>query len=103
MKFTTKATVTGAKMFKDSIDGQSFDQTTLFVQVGMDESKGTAKGFATQSFQWGTSDEYHKIKHLPFPFDAEIEMELVTTGKQQKQRIVGLKPLAMVKQGQGAA
>lgn len=97
MKFTTKATITGAKMFKDSIDGQAFDQTTLYVQMGLDETKGTAKGFATQALGWGTSDEYHKIKHLPFPFEAEIEMELVTTGKQQKQRVVGLKPVAQVK------
>lgn len=97
MKFTTKAIITGAKMFKDSIDGQAFDQTTLYVQMGLDETKGTAKGFATQPLGWGTSDEYHKIKHLPFPFEAEIEMELVTTGKMQKQRVVGLKPIAQVK------
>ena len=97
MKFTTKAIVTGAKMFKDSIDGQAFDQTTLYVQMGLDETKGTAKGFATQSLGWGTSDEYHKIKHLPFPFEAEIDMELVTTGKIQKQRVVGVKPIAQVK------
>lgn len=102
MKFQTKAIVTGAKMFKDTIDGQSFDQTTLYVQMNLDESKGTSKGFATQPLGWGTSDEYHKIKHLPFPFEAELEMELVTTGKQQKQRVVGLKPVAMAKSGAGA-
>lgn len=97
MKFTTKAIVTGAKMFKDTIDGQVFDQTTLYVQMGLDETKGTGKGFATQGLGWGSSDEYHKIKHLPFPFEAEIDMELVTTGKIQKQRVVGLKPIAQVK------
>lgn len=102
MQFQTKATVTGAKCFKDVIDGQPFDQTTLYVQMQLDESKGTAKGFAVQPMGWGASDNFHQISRLPFPFEAELTVELVTSGKAQKQRVIGLKPLGAVKAGAGA-
>ena len=49
--------------------------------------------------EWGKSDEYHKVKHLPFPVECELTMELVTSGKAQKQRIVALKPLQQAKAG----
>jgi hypothetical protein len=97
MQFQTKAKVLGAKCFKDTIDGQAFDSTTVFVEMQLDESKGTAKGYASQAMGWGTSEEFSKIKHLPFPFDAELTVELVTSGKTQKQRIVGMKPVAVSK------
>lgn len=102
MQFQAKVRVMGAKCFKDVIDGQSFDSTTLFVEMGLDESKGHAKGFASQSMQWGDSSEFAKIKHLTFPFDAEVTIELVTSGKQQKQRVVALKPLSLAKAGSAA-
>jgi len=97
MQFTAKSRVTGIKCFKDSIDGQPFDSTTVYVEMALDESKGNAKGFASQPMPWGLSDNFAKVKHLPLPFDAELTIELVTSGKAQKQRIVDMKPLAIAK------
>ena len=51
------------------------------------------KGFATEENNFGTSDEYHKFKHLPFPIDCDAELEIVTNGKTQKTQIVSLKPV----------
>lgn len=95
MQFQTRLVVQGAKKFKDSIDGTPFDMTTLFIQMTLDDSKGNAKGFAAQTMQWGTSEEFDKIKHLAFPFEADATVELVTSGKQQKQRILNLKPVQL--------
>ena len=97
MQFKSNAKVTGATFFNDTIEGQKHDFTKIYIEMSLDDSRGTAKGFATQSMNWGTSDEYQKIKHLPFPFEAELTIELVTTGKSQKQRVVALRPLREVK------
>lgn len=99
MQFKTQGKVLGASFFNDTIDGQRHDFTKIFLEMALDESTGRAKGFASQTMNWGTSEEFQQIKHLPFPFEAELTVELVTSGKVQKQRIVALRPLAAVKQG----
>lgn len=97
MQFKTNARVMGASYFNDSIEGQQHDFTTIHVEMGLDESTGRAKGFAGQSMKWGDASNFAKIKHLPFPFEAELTVELVTSGKVQKQRIVELRPLNATK------
>lgn len=94
MQFISKGRITGAKYFKDTIDGKSYDSTTIYVEVGLDERSGSAKGSATTGFAWGDSANYQRIKHLPFPFEAELTYELLTNGKgQSKQVLVDIKPL----------
>lgn len=97
MQIQTDVIVMGAKKFQGTIEGNSFDTTTLFVQIDLDDSKGTAKGFATQEMRCGESAEYDKIKHLTFPFKAKATVEMVTTGKAQRVRVVDLKPESVVK------
>ena len=99
MQFTSKARVLGASFFDDTIEGQKHDFTTIHVEMALDESSGRAKGYAGQALKWGEAANYGKIKHLPFPFDAELTIELVTSGKQQRQRIVDLRPVAPAKTG----
>lgn len=94
MQFKSNGRVTGAKFFKDSVEGKAYDSTTVYVEVGLDERSGAAKGSATTGFAWGDSGNYQRIKHLPFPFEAELTYELLTNGKgQSKQVLVDLKPL----------
>lgn len=94
MQFKTQGRVAGAKYFKDSIEGKAYDSTTIYVDVALDERSGSAKGSATQGFAWGDSGNFHRIKHLPFPFDAELTYEMVTNGKgNSKQVLVDLKPI----------
>lgn len=94
MQFKTQARVTGAKFFNDTVEGKAYDSTTIYVEVALDDRSGAAKGTATQPFQWGDSGNFHRIKHLPLPFDAELTYEMVTNGKgASKQVLVDLKPL----------
>lgn len=94
MQFTSKGRITGAKYFKDSVEGKAYDSTTVYVEIGLDERSGSAKGAASQGFAWGDSGNFQRIKHLPFPFEAELTYEMVTNGKGSgKQVLVDLKPL----------
>lgn len=94
MKFTSQVVVTGMKASKGTMEsGQSFDSTKVFLETPLDDSRGTAKGFATADYNLGLSDEYEKYKHLSFPFTAEASFEIVTSGKVQKTQLVALKPL----------
>lgn len=97
MQMTTRAKVTGATFFNDVIEGSRHDFTKVHLEMPLDDTTGRAKGYATQALNWGTSEEFGRIKHLPFPFEADITIELVTSGKVQKQRIVSLKPIQQVK------
>lgn len=95
MKFTSRITVQGIKGTLES--GQAYDSTKIYVQTALDDSKGMGKGFATAEYNFGTYEEYHKYKHLPFPLDCEAELEIVTNGKTQKTQIVSLRPLEITK------
>lgn len=95
MKFTSNVKVLGMKGSKGSMDnGTAFDSTKVYTEQQLDESKGTAKGFAVGEFTFGTSSEFDKFKHLPFPFEAEAEFEIVTNGKTNKTIMHSLKPVA---------
>jgi hypothetical protein len=102
MKFTSRITVQGIKGSKGTLEsGQAYDSPKIYVQTDLDDSKGMGKGFATVEYGFGTSDEYQKYKHLPFPIECEAELEIVTNGKTQKTQIVSLKPLEMAKPSKG--
>ena len=100
MNFTSRITVLGIKGSKGVLEsGQAYDSTKIYVQTTLDDSKGMGKGFATAEYNFGTSDEYHKYKHLPFPLECDAEIEIVTNGKTQKTQIVSLKPIEITKTG----
>ena len=83
------------KASKGSMDnGQAFDSTKVYVVTPLDDSKGTAKGFATGEFTLGLAAEFDKYRHLTFPFDAEAELEIVSNGKTSKTVMHALKPLS---------
>lgn len=100
MKFQTQAEVIGMKMFNDTMEGKTYNFTKLFIKSDLDESKGVAKGMTAVEYEFGTSDEFHKMKHLPFPFMADLTMEIVTTGKATKQRVISMKPVKVVEPAQ---
>lgn len=93
MKFVSHVKVLGMKASKGQMDnGTGFDSTKVYTETQLDDSKGTAKGFAVAEFTLGTSAEFEKYKHLPFPFEGEAEFEIVTNGKTQKTLMHALKP-----------
>lgn len=94
-----KAIVTGMKGSKGRLEnGQEYDSTKVFLQTRLDDSKGTAKGYASVEYGFGTAAEFDKYKHLTFPFNAEVETETVTSGRAMKTIIVSLQPLGVVKE-----
>lgn len=93
MRFDSNVRVTGVKFFKGEVEGQKYDSTTVFIENALDESNGTAKGSATSAFAWGDSQNFERIKHLPFPLVALVTFEMTTNGKGgTKQILVDLKP-----------
>lgn len=98
MKFTSRITISGVKGSKGKLEsGQEYDSTKIYVQTGLDDSRGMGKGFATAEYNFGTSEEFHKLKHLPFPLDADAQLEIVTNGKTQKTVILSLQPIELTK------
>ncbi|RQS08978.1 hypothetical protein DIE07_17240 [Burkholderia sp. Bp9002] len=95
MRFKSDVKVLGMKSSKGQMDnGTAFDSTKVYTETALDDSKGTAKGFAVAEFTLGTSVEFDKYKHLPFPFEATAELEIVTNGKTQKTVMHSLTPTA---------
>lgn len=98
MRMQTQFKVLGMKSSKGSMDnGQQFDSTKVYVETSLDDSKGTAKGYAVAEYTLGTSEEFAKYKHLPFPFNATAEVEMVTNGKSQKMVVHSLTPVEVSK------
>jgi len=98
MKLTTRITVAGVKGSKGTLEsGQEYDSTKIYVQTELDDTRGMGRGFATVEYTYGTSEEFHKLKHLPFPLQADAELEIVTNGKTQKTVITSLQPVELAK------
>jgi hypothetical protein len=90
MKFKTTAVVTGAKAYNNTVDGVLHNFTKIYV---MTEFGDSGFGAATVEYKWGTSDNVKKIQDLPFPIEAEIQMELVTNGNKQMTIIHDVLPV----------
>ncbi len=101
MKFNSRITVVGMKSSKGTLEnGTAYDSTKVYALVDLDASKGNAKGMAVGEFNLGSSEEFGKFKHLPFPFEADAEMEIVTSGKVAKTIMHAVKPVERVKGAQ---
>jgi len=97
MKFTSEVLVMGMKFSKGEFEGNAYDSTKVYVEVAMDDSKETAKGSACAEYTMGTSAEFGKYKHLPFPFRGVGEFEVVTNGKTSKTVLHSIKPVEAAK------
>lgn len=96
MKFVTQVKVTGMKPSKGMLDnGTAFNSTKVYVETALDDTKG--KGFASAEYNFGEASEFDKFRHLTFPFIADVEMEVVSSGKTQKTVVRGIKPQANAK------
>ncbi|RUP27723.1 MAG: hypothetical protein EKK45_13695 [Curvibacter sp.] len=99
MKFQSEITVYGMKASKGVLDnGMAYDFTKVYTLVDMDQRKGDAAGQAAAEYRFNDSAEFQKYKHLPFPFKATAEFEIVTSGSLQSTIMTGLKPVSHAKQ-----
>lgn len=96
MKFVSQVKVTGMKPSKGILEnGTTYNSTKVYVETALDDTKG--KGFASAEYNFGEASEYDKYKHLTFPFVADVEMEITSSGKAQKTVVRGVKPVANAK------
>lgn len=96
MKFQQTIHVVGMKASKGTLEsGAAYDSTKVYALVDLDTTKGTAKGMSVQEFTLGTASEFDSYKHLPFPFQAEADLEMVTNGKTMKTVLHKLTPKAV--------
>jgi uncharacterized protein (DUF2141 family) len=93
MQFNQQVTITGIKKFKGEVEGKVYDSFKVFASVSLDESRGNAKGYASEEYNVGSSDEYDKWVHLDFPVLADATFEITTTGKASKMSIKAIKPV----------
>lgn len=87
--------VTGMKRSKGITEkGQPYDSTKLYVETQFQESQDMC-GFATQEYTYGTSENYEKLiaSGVKVPFNAEIDLQVVTNGKAAKQIVVNVVPV----------
>lgn len=91
-----QATLTGAKFFKDTVEGTEYDSTKLYVLLGMDTSTGRAIGQASGEYQYGTSENWGKVKEMlkNGPVRVMLDVEQVTSGKNIKTIVNDVKLLA---------
>lgn len=80
MQFKSEFLCLGAKAFNGEVEGKRYDSTTLFVVIDVSERNGTAVGQNVVEMKFGKSDEFEKLKHLPFPVRAELALNLTTKG-----------------------
>lgn len=97
MRFKSQVKILGMKSSKGSLEnGVSYDFTKVFVETELDSTSGTAKGYAVEDYKFGKSDNFGGFKHLEFPFVADAEFDLVTSGSKSVTNIVSIVPVARV-------
>lgn len=72
--------VLGCKGFKGEVEGFSYDSTTLYVVLPVSKRAGTEAGYNVREVKFGKEDEFQKLKGLPFPIMAELDLEMNTKG-----------------------
>lgn len=97
MLMKAEATIRGAKMFKDVLDGKQIDSGKLFVEV-MLKASDNAFGMCTEMMKCKDSEVVRSIRHLPFPFIAEMDVEMVSGSKGTEQVVMAVRPVKSIKQ-----
>jgi len=92
MKFKTQEIVRGATRFSGDIDGNKFESGTVFLDVSLD-SDGKGWGYRTEPFRCVDLGVVDRIKHLPFPFKAEIDIEQRATKGKVHMVVIDVRPL----------
>lgn len=85
-----KQTVTlmGAKENKGTIDGNSYDNTKLYIVTPLDPTNPKMMGGCTEEYNWGTSENFHKLKSLTLPAEVLIQTMEVSSGRRRKTIVI---------------
>lgn len=74
-----KMRVLGVRRFNDTVEGTKHDFTKVVVETQFNDSDDKA-GFDAVHIPFGKSDNFDKLRNLPFPLDAELDIEMTTSG-----------------------
>lgn len=80
MKFKSQFMVLGAKGFRGTVEGTAYDSTKLYVVMDVSEKNGTEVGQNAAALPFGKCEEFDRLKELPFPLQAELEISATTKG-----------------------
>lgn len=90
MEVKANLLVLGAKSFKGDVEGKPYDSTTLFVVMDVSERNGNSVGQNVVEMKFGKSEEFERLRHLPFPVQLELSLRLTTKGYE----VVGFRALS---------
>ncbi|HFC8464972.1 TPA: hypothetical protein ACFP4A_000200 [Neisseria subflava] len=93
MIFTMQGQIVGVKKFSGQIEGKAFDYCRLIVATPLDSTQGNALGSSATEYDFGTSANFEQFKTAQFPIDANLNVEIVTTGKTQKLKVHGFQTI----------
>lgn len=96
MRVTIKAIVKGAGFFQGEVEGTAHDTGQVFIEEPFDVSKPNYKGFRTVEYKCVNSDVVKPIMHLPFPIQADVDMEMSATKRGSQIVVHSVKPLQLV-------
>ncbi len=92
MQMQIQGQIMGVKRFNGQIDGKTFDYTRVVVATPLDSSQGNALGSSASEYDYGGSVNFEQFKGANFPIEADLTVEIVTNGKNQKLKIIGYRP-----------
>lgn len=92
--------IVGIKRFTGRVDGNEIDSGKLFVECKLDDSRNGkdshAKGVFTEELKLPSAELVKRIEHLPLPFVADVDTERVGNGKQSREVVLDVRPVAPV-------
>ena len=93
MNIQLQGNIVGVKKFNGQIEGKNFDYCRLIVATPLDSSQGNALGSSTTEYDFGGSANFEQFRNAQFPIEANLNVEIVTTGKTQKLKVIGFQPV----------
>ena len=93
MNIQLQGHIVGVKKFNGQIEGKNFDYCRLIVATPLDSSQGNALGSSTTEYDFGGSANFEQFRNAQFPIEANLNVEIVTTGKTQKMKVIGFQPV----------
>ena len=92
-----KLTIQGFEILtgKSTKNGKDYDMSRIHTVIPLQES-ATAKGYAGTSYQV-PAHLIEKIKHLPMPLVADVEMQDVMRWGERQQHVSSIQPVTTAK------
>lgn len=94
MQMQIQGQIMGVKRFSGQIEGKNFDYCRVVVAIPLDATQGNALGSSATEYDFGGSANFAQFQDKQFPYEAVLNVEVVTSGKNQKLKIVGIQPKA---------